>query len=414
METERPLLRVPFECYSRDFRLSQKRVEKELKQITEAIANIDPTTGATPDLLQQLATWETQLTQLQAEHAATVKAEAQYGELLAKRLSHLLQGYRNTPNELGEAFTKSRLHRLIIGNLLLNGFVNSARLLAKHEGLTHLVDADVFEELHAVGDALLRHDVQPALKWAATLASRLRRIDSPLVLQLRRFQFLELVRTGRKQQALEHASQHFGGAAATAAEGEESKTSAASNALMQLQQDMALLAFPDPVHCGVPAYERLFEQARWEELRQLLLKEAGRALGFEAGASTLDVVLRAGLIALKLPTCSHTPLNKIDLALPYGPPAKHRIASSACPACNPLLAPVAAGLPACRRTKSFLVCQLSQTPMEGENYPMALKNGSVYGRRALEQMALEHGGKVLCPRTSQTLEFKDARRAYMG
>ena len=29
--------------------------------------------------------------------------------------------------------------------------------------------------------------------------------QSPLVLQLRRFQFLELVRTGRKQQALEHA-----------------------------------------------------------------------------------------------------------------------------------------------------------------------------------------------------------------
>lgn len=55
--------------------------------------------------------------------------------------------------------------------------------------------------------------------------------------------------------AVSPASEHFGSAAASAAGSDESKQSDAHNALMQLQQDMALLAFPDPEHCGVPAYE---------------------------------------------------------------------------------------------------------------------------------------------------------------
>lgn len=55
-------------------------------------------------------------------------------------------------------------------------------------------------------------------------------------------------------------------------------------------------------------------------------------------------------------SCKHTPLKSIELALRYGPPAKERIAGSACPACNPLLAPVARRLPSCRRTKSRLIC----------------------------------------------------------
>ena len=52
--------------------------------------------------------------------------------------------------------------------------------------------------------------------------------------------------------------------------------------------------------------------------------------------------------------------------------------------------------------------------MEGFNHPLALPNGSVYGRDALQQMALEHSGTVKDPRTGQALPFKDARRAYMG
>lgn len=58
--------------------------------------------------------------------------------------------------------------------------------------------------------------------------------------------------------------------------------------------------------------------------------------------------------------------------------------------------------------------RLSQTVMEGGNHPLALPNGSVYGRDALQQMAVENSGMVKDPRTGQTLSFNDARRAYMG
>jgi len=47
--------------------------------------------------------------------------------------------------------------------------------------------------------------------------------------------------------------------------------------------------------------QRLFEEKRWHELRELLFSEAGRALGFNAACSPLEVAVQAGLAALKLP-----------------------------------------------------------------------------------------------------------------
>ena len=55
-------------------------------------------------------------------------------------------------------------------------------------------------------------------------------------------------------------------------------------------------------------------------------------------------------------SCKPRPVPPVDLALPYGPPAKQRVEEASCPACNPVLAAVAAKLPSCRRTKSRLVC----------------------------------------------------------
>ena len=219
-----------------------------------------------------------------------------------------------------------------------------------------------------------------------------------------------------------------------------SDASAAAATLAQLQQDMALLAFPDPVRCGVPAYERLFHEDRWLELRQLFVTDFGRAMGVPR-LSGLTVALQAGLCALKLPDCKLTyvqttqrphlfnisTLNRC-VVLPnaslhrhpsktppatYGPPRKDRVPPGACPACHPLLAPIADRLPACRRTKSRLICRMSRTPMEGANHPMVLPNGSVYGVQALTTMAQAHGGEVTCPRTGAKARLEHLRKAFV-
>lgn len=369
------------------------------------------------DVVAKAGEWEARLTKLQAQHARVVAAEAAHAKHIAQRLQHLVAGYNIDSGQCrprtSATFRTQRMHRMVVQHLLLHGFTACAKELATRAGVSHLVDVPVFEELHHVAAALLRHDVEPALEWAASVASKLRRIKSTLVLQLRRFQFLELVRLGRKQEALEHANEHFGTAAAQAAAAPEESKSAARDVLRHLQQDMALLAFPDPAHCGVAAFERLFEEERWQELRQLLFREAGRALGFDSITSSFDRVLRAGLTALRLPSCAPRETRTAPLRPEFAPCAKHRVAVGGCPACDRYLGVVAQGLPTCRRTKSRLVCSMSHTFMEGDNPPMLLPNNRVYGRTALTKMAARNRGIVTCPHTGDTFPLSDLRRVFL-
>lgn len=179
------------------------------------------------------------------------------------------------------------------------------------------MDADELMDLHSVAEQLLHHNVEPALSWCAANASRLRRTESRLPFELRRSQFLELVRQGKKHEALEFAGYravkipvfhvcdewdcvcvcrrtHFGGA------GSDGKS---DDWLGQMQRDMALLAFQDPTRCGIPEYERLFSEQRWKDLRDLFTSEASKAVGF-ADSSPLMPQCLAGLTALKLPYAS--------------------------------------------------------------------------------------------------------------
>lgn len=98
------------------------------------------------------------------------------------------------------SFEEARLTRLVVGHLLRSGFVETAELVAKAEGVQvrgtqhtvlqqaqltintpkqELVDCDIFAEMHTVARAILKHNVEPALEWCSANASRLRRIQVP-------------------------------------------------------------------------------------------------------------------------------------------------------------------------------------------------------------------------------------------
>ncbi len=66
---------------------------------------------------------------------------------------------------------------------------------------------------------------------------------------------------------------------------------------------MATLALESPEQCPVPEYARLFAPERWAELGALFAAEARRCYGLGGGVGTLEVVLQAGLAALKTPIC---------------------------------------------------------------------------------------------------------------
>lgn len=86
---------------------------------------------------------------------------------------------------------------------------------------------------------------------------------------------------------------------------------------------------------------------------------------------------------------------------------------SSCPACTSSLSPLCRSLPVAQRTHSRLVCRLSGRLMDDKNPPMALPNGSVYSRQAIEEMAKQNGGIVTCARTNQKFAIAQARIAYV-
>jgi hypothetical protein len=134
------------------------------------------------------------------------------------------------------AWAKRRLDRLLADYMLRQGYSTSAALLvsaaAAEAGgsgaggggsagsssssaaaaetttpspLADLLDWGAFEHAPAVLAALRRRDPAPALAWAAEHRSRLKRLRSPLEFRLRLGEFLELVRVGKREEAVAHA-----------------------------------------------------------------------------------------------------------------------------------------------------------------------------------------------------------------
>jgi macrophage erythroblast attacher len=105
--------------------------------------------------------------------------------------------------------------------------------------------------------------------------------------------------------------------------------------------------------------------------------------------------MQAGLTALKCPLSYKENCTKED------------------PLHLPEFKTLAQNLPWAKHVKSKLVCSISKAVMDDSNPPLVLPNGYVYSRAALESMALEHNGKVICPSTGEAFDYKACNQAYI-
>ena len=72
-------------------------------------------------------------------------------------------------------------------------------------------------------------------------------------------------------------------------------------------------------------------------------------------------------------------------------------------------------LPRTKRTRSRLICPMTNKIMDEDNPPLVLGNGRVYSKEALSAMARENGGKVWCDKTGDgPFEYSQLRRAYFA
>ena len=248
-------------------------------------------------------------------------------------------------------------------------------------GLENMIDTEVFETAREVVEALKNRDCTPALKWCATYSSRLKRLESRLEFDLRLQQFIELVRKGQRNDAMEHARKYL--------------SPMAENNAQAIQVAMGALIFDNPLTCKVPEYAQLFSEDRWKLLTDKFMEENCHVHSL-APISELEIALQAGLSVLKTPMCSDEQQKSL-----------------LCPVCSEAGNKLAANLPFAHHGHSCLVCRMSGEVMDENNPPMVLPNGSIYSQKALKAMAESNDDIITCLRTGEEFDFQDAKQVYI-
>jgi macrophage erythroblast attacher len=449
------VVRPAYEKVVRAFRVRQKATERAVAQVVDAAAT--DFSGSDVDL----AALEASLLEAKASLKAQADNEAEGIRLLDARLVALSDPGRPPLN----------VNAAIVEHLLRHypppagggaAAVYDAVLAPRERAL---VDVDVLTEIAGAEAALRWGDLTPATEWARTWSSRLRRLDSTLEFALARARFVELLRARDEEGAREFAVAQLGPAAKAAAAGAgggaggdggggSSSSSgaghtaaagscssgggaapqAAATCMRQLQEAMALLAFPDPARSGVPA-AALFSATAWGELVAQFRADAYAAAGYRR-SSLLQIAVAAGLTAVKTPSCrpdagvtaEGAPIGSDDeggAGADAGggaarPPSRTVLLPSppsvacACPACHPhYFADALPRAPSCRRSVTRLVDPVTRDVVDEHNVPLVLPNGRVYGAATVEQLLTSaDGSQVLCPRTGDVFPRAAVRRAY--
>eukprot|EP00041_Stephanoeca_diplocostata_P038482 m.1519052 g.1519052 ORF g.1519052 m.1519052 type:complete len:387 (+) comp25223_c0_seq3:165-1325(+) len=379
--TEHSFVKVPYEQLCKSIRCGQALLEAEIQSISSSLKEVSRTQGTPDELASRFDGLTTQLIKLREKLQILNDAENAAVEVSDKRIKHLKEGIRSSPNNDAEheEWKRQRLDRIICDHLLRVGHYDTAEQLAKFAGIEDFTNLNIFGTSRIVESALKNHDCTLALKWCEENSARLTKLKSTLEFKLRLQEYVELVRQGKRGDAIAYAGKHF--------------KKQAHRHLQDIQVAMSLLVFArQPLH---DKHKEYFDENRWETLVQQFRRN-NFALHSLSGQSVLEVTLQAGLSSLKNSACLEPDEKNAD-----------------CPVCSTNMNALAQPLPFAHHTNSRLVCHMSGAIMDEDNPPMMLPNGFVYSRDALVDMSKARGGVVTCPRSHKTYAFSDVVRVYI-
>eukprot|EP00035_Acanthoeca_spectabilis_P013527 m.252374 g.252374 ORF g.252374 m.252374 type:complete len:388 (-) comp15913_c0_seq2:4218-5381(-) len=378
---EHSFLKVPHEQVAKTTRAAQQLLDSELQLVTAQLDQIVSQASSTSPLVvaKEIDALMEQLIGLREQMNGLEEVERHLLETAETRLTHLEAGMV-TPLGTADAdvWKQQRLDRIICDHLLRVGQYDTAEALANLGGIEAFTNLSIFKTSKGIETALHNRDCGPALLWCEANRTRLTKLRSSLEFKLHLQVYIQQVRAGDRNRAIEYAKTHFGPHTETH--------------LKDIQVAMALLVFKTPTverHCELLAEER------WDNLVQQFRRNIF-ALHSLSGQSILDVTLQAGLSVLKNYGCGEDSERNSD-----------------CPVCADHMTTLATDLPFSNHTNSRLVCWMSGELMNEDNPPMALPNGNVYCRNALEAMAAERDGMITCPRTNRVYAFSKAQKVYI-
>lgn len=109
--------------------------------------------------------------------------------------------------------------------------------------------------------------------------------------------------------------------------------------------------------------------------------------------SPLNVIIKAGLMALKTPLCLRND-SKLDT----------------CPLCYRKFEELARELPMATKTYTSLICRILGFAMNENNPPLALPNGQAYSALGIKR--IKKNDKIECPVTQKQFSDKQLIKIY--
>ncbi|CAH0555399.1 unnamed protein product [Brassicogethes aeneus] len=385
---EHPTLKVPYEILNKKFRTAQKTLDREVSHVQAAATELEKTLSdgevKAKDITMLLGGMVEKLQVLKRKAEESISEELQASSVCKRRIEHLKE-HATTGTGLASQgalnqWRRKRLDRMVVEYFLRNGYYNAAITLAEKSDIKEYTNIDIFLASREVEKSLANRETSKCLIWCHDNKSKLRKLKSNMEFKLRIQEFVELIRNDRRMDAIKHSRKHF--------------PSFKDEHLNTIQQAMALLAFP--VTTVIERYRTLFDETRWDTLIEEFRAENYRLFQL-ASQSVFTVALQAGLSALKTPQCYNEEADK----------------SACCPVCQDCLNQLAAPLPFAHCSQSRLYCHITGLPLNENNQPLMLPNGHIYGEQALEQMARENNGCVICPKTKEVFPFKKVEKVFV-
>ncbi|GAA6019448.1 hypothetical protein JCM10207_001390 [Rhodosporidiobolus poonsookiae] len=344
-------LRAPLDSLKRIHKTTLKTYDYNLQSTSTFQTDLDKLlakTAASPSPLDEplddasradtLKTIDAMLTRMKGLKRKLADLHAQSDRSLGvvrARLDHLAAVPPSVEDAAYPAWARKRLsHQLVDYMLRANPpLKDSARQLAKEEGVEDLVDADLWDEMAKVEKGLEAGKLDEVLAWVGENRTALKKLKSPLEFTLHLQAYIELCRSRNLLGAMQYARKHLSPAAVAEMNGAgedgaaptDSKDGAGegegSSHMAELSRAMALLAYPPETTCMV--YQDLYSPARWSTLRTLF-RSTFLSLHALPSIPLLHMSLQAGLASLKTPICCPVPSGAPTApasAYPLGGPA---------------------------------------------------------------------------------------------
>ncbi|CCG84385.1 protein of unknown function [Taphrina deformans PYCC 5710] len=383
-------MKLPQELIKTNLKNQQKVIEKEITWSANALSSTE--LSSAPNLLaQQLDLALARFKAMKRKVEGLREEERQHLSRSRARLEHMHDLIeRSVDLKDRQNVDIMRLHRLVVEYMLRQGFSSTARTLALHYRIDNLLDIDVFIQSKSIADALRRQNTQPCLAWCSEHKSALRKSKNALEFDIRKQEFIELIRKNLLEQAIQYAQKNL----------------ASHRELRQPEVDQvcALLCYKSDTQ--VQPYKNLYSQERWEFLADSFLQTHHSMCNIPS-KSPLEVALSAGLSALKTTSCyaCDQPRSK-----------NTRNLTSTCPICSPELNELASEVPYSHAVRTHLVDPLTGGPMEESNEPVVIPNGHVYGSQSLRNWSIKNSVRdqmVEDPESGQVFPISAIRRAFV-